>query len=264
MGLAENLVLRQRIAESGGRIHISGYGADNVFHAGTLLYMGNLARRLELRRFYADLRYWLDASDFTLYQLVMEKMVQPHRVRRRLIDAEAVGPWIVGGGSGERAVYVDDPPLVEFCDAADTQAFHHICDGPKTVHFDHLFSEVEGRFPFMDADLVEGMMAIPPEERLRPPLPKGLLRGAMADVLPEMVLTKFHQPGGTMSLLLKLKRSAAHIRALIGRSHLADMGVVVPEVLREHFERIIQGDKSRVDSFVKWLTAEFWLCHRVR
>ena len=260
LGLSENLTLRRRIAESGGQIHISGYGADNVFHPGTLLYMANLMKNLEFGRLYGDLRYWLDASDFTLYQLVVDKIIRPLFVRQRRIEATAVGPWLKSHANSEAAVYVEDTPLAEYRDAADTQAFHHICDGPKTVSFDHLFA-VEGRFPFMDVDLVEGIMSFPPEERLQPPLPKGLLRGAMDQILPEVVLRKFHQPGGTMSLLLKLKRSRSDIRGFIGSSRLADMGLVAPGVLTEHFERIVQGDKGHLDSFAKWLTAEFWLRH---
>jgi asparagine synthase (glutamine-hydrolysing) len=108
-------------------------------------------------------------------------------------------------------------------------------------------SSVEGREPFLDHQLVEFAMALPPRMKHRNGHGKHVLREAMRDVLPPAVLARPKQGFGS-PMEEWLRGDFGHeAQAAVRRSKLADRGLVDYEVVDRLFaaHRHGRGDWSK-------------------
>jgi asparagine synthase (glutamine-hydrolysing) len=108
-------------------------------------------------------------------------------------------------------------------------------------------SSVEGREPFLDHELVEFAMALPPRMKHRNGHGKHALREAMRDVLPPEVLARPKQGFGSPMEEWLRGDFGNDARAAVRRSKLADRGLVDYEIVDRLFaaHRHGRGDWSK-------------------
>lgn len=208
MGLLYLWRKKERAAQHGVRVMLSGLGGDELF-AGQFHYLADLVRRGQLRTLWSEVRgiYPIDRS--RNQRTSLEKLIRyyalgpliPRNVKRLakkvVTGQKLVPPWI-------------DRSLAERTNLAD-----RIAEGPEQLYADayrqdcfEVFKSllvdvtlplhealgaafgIETRFPLLDRRLVEYMFAAPREQKIQRGEVRVLQRRAMKGILPEVVLTR--------------------------------------------------------------------------
>lgn len=120
---------------------------------------------------------------------------------------------------------------------------------------------IELRYPFLDLQVVELLLTIPPRERFRFELLKPLLRDAMASDMPPTVTWRRFPSEYSAFFESAIQADAPRWNALTGCSRLADLGLVEPAALRSAL------NEWGAPGFCRWdvdgtLTTEAWLARQ--
>lgn len=138
-----------------------------------------------------------------------------------------------------------------------THVSTHLCRGllEKAVHV---------RYPFLYRPLVEFMLSVPWEFKMRPVGTKPIVRIAMRGVVPDSVrLRPFAAITGGHSRYLALARHWTQVRPLAEGKLLAELGLVDPVEFSRHGELARAGYASDLPLFQMALAAEAWLMEKV-
>jgi asparagine synthase (glutamine-hydrolysing) len=120
---------------------------------------------------------------------------------------------------------------------------------------------LEARTPFLDRELAELVWTIPAEVRTRRRDLKGLLRGAIADLLPEPLLGA-RKRGFVIPLKLWLRaRLRPVVERLLAPERLQRQGLFRPEFYHAFVRPHLEGQADRTS--VVWAAMMFQLWHRV-
>lgn len=115
----------------------------------------------------------------------------------------------------------------------------------------------ERRYPFLDRDLLDFLLAIPREQVVRPGQRRSLLRRALRNIVPDEVLDRrckaFVARSSTVLLAAESERLAR------GRMHLACLGIVEPEQFHRAVEKIRVGKSQFAAPLLRALILEDWI-----
>ena len=139
---------------------------------------------------------------------------------------------------------------------------------PIALDFIDRFSarfSLERRYPFFDRRLIEFFFALPEEQRWSHAASKGLLRRAMKNILPEAVRRRNNK--AEFSSLIRMEignRQIQKMRKIIGRSRLAQYGLLEQSQMERLFENYLEGrnrldvrNLERIMAFELWSRAAF-------
>jgi asparagine synthase (glutamine-hydrolysing) len=104
-----------------------------------------------------------------------------------------------------------------------------------------MMSSVEGREPFLDHELVEFVMALPPRMKYRDRTGKYILRRAVRDLLPPEILNRPKQGFGTPMVEWLRGPFGRQAQAAVARSGLIERGFLNADPLNRLFEEHISG-----------------------
>jgi hypothetical protein len=227
--------------------------------------MRRLLFRFKWGRATKDLREWVMMTKSSYFHWLIDAVFFPNYFRARNPVFLRSPRWLRLAGDPEQEARLDGERTIgrqKFACEEDTEHFRHILTGAlqtsAAVAGGKAFG-IETRPAYCDSRLVEFILRIRPELRLRPPLRKHLLRGAMKDKLPDMLLGKWRQPGGGLQMLNKIRSISAVIDRLLSSSRLGDMGLIDVDQVKTAFEGTLQGDVVHVMHFCRYITAELWL-----
>jgi asparagine synthase (glutamine-hydrolysing) len=113
--------------------------------------------------------------------------------------------------------------------------------------------------PFADRRLVEFMLAIPPEEVVRPGEPRRLMRRAFAGLLPEPVLLRKSKASFGEFYDQCLTPLAQEMLRDPGRLRSVELGYLDRASLVERLGRYLAGTDSNADQLRIAILVEFWL-----
>lgn len=117
----------------------------------------------------------------------------------------------------------------------------------------------EVRYPYLDRDLLEFLLAIPREQLVRPGERRSLLRRSMRTLVPEAILNRRRKAYVARSPLAALLRDWPKIASATSHMKTASLGIVDEEGLRDALDRGRRGEPVAVVTLVRTLELEFWL-----
>jgi asparagine synthase (glutamine-hydrolysing) len=117
----------------------------------------------------------------------------------------------------------------------------------------------ELRSPLLYRPLVEFMVAIPWEQKLRPRCDRYLQRRALKEVLPELVRRRGHKASGSWSLAEGLRRSKEWIPYLCDTPMMAELGIADAGKWRESVRQATFGQTHGDCFFMAGVAVEAWL-----
>jgi asparagine synthase (glutamine-hydrolysing) len=115
------------------------------------------------------------------------------------------------------------------------------------------------RYPFLDRELLEFSLQLPPESRVRPGAPKWILRAAMRGRLPEEIRTRRGKGHVGARAVWALRHERTQLEALIRDPILGQLGCVDPSRLRAAMEAAWKGHVPNTVLLLSVLALETWL-----
>jgi asparagine synthase (glutamine-hydrolysing) len=124
--------------------------------------------------------------------------------------------------------------------------------------------QVEVRYPFLDRQLLEFSLQLPPELRVRPGAPKWILRAAMHGRLPETVRMRRGKGHIGARAVWALSRERQQLDALVRDPILGQLGCIDPRRLRSALDAARLGQVPNTVFLLSVLALETWLAVRYK
>jgi asparagine synthase (glutamine-hydrolysing) len=122
-----------------------------------------------------------------------------------------------------------------------------------------LIVRLEYRYPYLDRDLVEFLLRVPPGQLIRPGQRRSLMRRALEGITPHEILTRPRKGFRFHSVVEPLQNNVPRIKALLAESRAAAMGLVEPGELEEMVPQILAAKDPRwVHALTRWVLFELW------
>lgn len=262
---AELETSRSEVMRQGGyRVVLSGIGGDELLGGVpdptsplSDLIVG--ARLFELTK---QLLAWSLAKRVPWIQLLLQTVVTmlPAPLRGRLSRKAKVEPWITKS-------------LVRRHHSAITQAFDEVNLWPPSQRAytqalatlarqlgQFLPGPEERRYPYLDQNLVEFILAIPCEQLIRPGDRRSLMRRALRGLLPSEVLARRTKATGDRYYLRVVEKHWDEIHTIFTDPHTARLGYIDKIEFQRTLRSLKHGQISpRLFQLVKALSLEFWI-----
>jgi asparagine synthase (glutamine-hydrolysing) len=259
--------LCQAVRQAGGRVLLTGYGGDEVF-AGNLLFLADWITRGRLLQAARTMAHLAAHGRGSFWELAYRNVLvplSPAPIRTRLIsDDSPPGAWLERQAVrryGNRAPVSGKSP-----GSRGREHQYAIAHGVQmlqgVVHGGILSDAFDLRHPLLYRPLVEFALSLPHQLRYKAHLPRWILRQALRGVLPDTVRSRVGKPDTSDVLVRSLDGGRAHLRALLERPLLAEMGLIDPARLRAAFdETLLPGADmlARHIALFPTLAVEAWL-----
>jgi asparagine synthase (glutamine-hydrolysing) len=254
------------IRSHGGRVLLSGLGADHYL-SGSRLYLADWIARGRLRQAAGGILAWAMHDRVSFWTTLLKEGVypfMPRRLRAAWLPPEERAPdWIAPGFAHEldlvpRLSLADNPPgphgeFFGYATAQGLQALQH------WLHREPFQDDLEVRYPFLDRELLEFSLQLPPESRVRPGAPKWILRAAMRGRLPEEIRARRGKGHVGARAVWALRHERTQLEALIRDPILGQLGCVDPPRLRLAMEAAWKGQVPNTVLLLSVLALEMWL-----
>jgi asparagine synthase (glutamine-hydrolysing) len=117
----------------------------------------------------------------------------------------------------------------------------------------------EKRYPFLDRDLLQFLFAVPRDQLVRPHHRRSLLRRALREIVPGMVLDRARKAYVATGLLKAIGSDWERVVPLTQGMLLESHRVVHSAVLRTHLENARRGAEAPLLPLLRVLRIEWWL-----
>ncbi len=118
---------------------------------------------------------------------------------------------------------------------------------------------VESRLPFLDHRLVEFVFSLPAHHKLRGSQPKGILREAMAGLVPEQILRRTDKVGFETPLARWLGECMDDgVRPLLLSKRCRERGIFDVSRMERMLTRQERGEAHAENSIFRWVSLELW------
>jgi asparagine synthase (glutamine-hydrolysing) len=128
----------------------------------------------------------------------------------------------------------------------------------------HLFPRAllrpEYRYPYLDRDLVEFLLRIPPSQLVRPRLRRSLMRRALRGIVPNEILDRRRKAYLSRGMLVSFQQQHAQIRDIFRDSFAAQFGLIELRRLEHAFDSVITGRAPEwTMALLRTILFEIWL-----
>jgi asparagine synthase (glutamine-hydrolysing) len=117
----------------------------------------------------------------------------------------------------------------------------------------------EVRYPYLDRTLVEFILAIPRTQIIRPGERRSLMRRALVDVVPDVILSRRTKGTTARRPLLALERDWKELDEFLRSSVVSRCGYVDQSAFRDAANSAKQGNAPYLLWLLQTLSLEFWL-----
>jgi len=254
----------------GYRVVLSGTGGDE-FLGGVpdpRSQLADLVVQLRFRDLADQLFAWSLAKKRPWIQLLFQALLvlSPRAVRARL-TAEGQGqPWV--SPSFARRHHLSDRQLgpredFGFRLPSLRESAHTFLAMSQQMTFASLSNEprLEKRYPFLDRDLIEFLLAIPQDQLLRPGQRRSLMRRALTTIVPEEVLSRPTKAYGSRSYMLLLAANWRTLEVMLESPLSAKLGYVDLKRFLDALVAAKNGTSTHLVPTLKALALELWLRH---
>jgi asparagine synthase (glutamine-hydrolysing) len=276
------LVIARRAAERGSRLHLTGFGGDELLY-GSLAHLHALIRtnpvlaRRQLRGFAAKYRWpwgrvlsqlW-DRSSYAqwLVSVAEELADPPPPLEEPLLEwgfRPRLPPWVTPAAAEAvrglvRAEAAGAQPL------AGGRGQHRELETMRFVsRIARQLDQLAGRFgvalaaPYYDDRVIEAGLAVRPQDRITPWRYKPLITEAMQGIVPEASRVRQTKANGTCDEDTGLRRHRADLLALWEDSRLARLGLVDAAALAQLCARPMPA-QLQIGVLYQTVACELWL-----
>ncbi|MGZ6281299.1 MAG: asparagine synthetase B family protein, partial [Ktedonobacteraceae bacterium] len=255
-------------AEQGVKVMLDGQGADEQlagYHTFFAPHFAGMFKRGQWLRLWREIlaaKRLHGYSEFNAMKRI-SNMLLPETLRQRLraysgkanarpdwlslecLGAQPIDPFSVIGGKADSIRAFSYGQLT----ASNLQMLLHWEDRDSMAH------SVESRVPFLDYRLVEYVLGLPDEFKLKDGVTKLVLREGMRDVLPECIRTRMDKLGFVTPEEVWLRdRAAAQFQVALDEAVIAAQGIINNRA-RLLLDDMIAG--KRPFSFLAWRMISF-------
>lgn len=258
--------VRARMQQAGSRVLLSGVAGDNLLWSGVEVspQLADLLAQLRLISLHRQATLWSRATRDSYTGLLWRGAVLPllpQTLRTRfapqspLVDREfakqmnlrerstsAAGRWGFNLPSARAQVSMLSAAIA-------TVASCYYRDRVPT----------EYRFPFLHRPLVEFLLAVPIEQKLRPGENRSLQRRAMKDLLPRAILNRHGKRWPTQAICRTLAGNWREVEWLFKQPRVCEYGFVDARALAETAKRIRHGVQHLGADLTIIFSVELWL-----
>jgi asparagine synthase (glutamine-hydrolysing) len=260
--------IREMVRDGGGRVLLSGEGADHYL-TGSLYFLADLLTDRRISEAFGALHGWAATLRQSFWRLGFQYGVRPllpPSIRQATTPAPTVPAWLRCTAT-ERASLRDR--LQSSRQREDTGCGHYAAEVQyqvenlwQVLRAEVVESSLEVRYPFLDRRLVEFSLRLPPRLRSRPHSRKWVLREAMHGILPERVRMRTGKGGIEGRLPWSLVHEHEKITHLLRDPILSQLGFADRDLLRRTVSAATHARAGAVSAVLSPLSLETWL--RVR
>jgi asparagine synthase (glutamine-hydrolysing) len=121
------------------------------------------------------------------------------------------------------------------------------------------FGCIEVTYPYLHRPLVEFLLAIPFDQKMRPGETRSLHRRSMKHLLPEIILNRKSKGEVSEAVYRGLAREWDNLKPMITKSIMCARGYAEQQSLTSAFYRALQGGEPLSFALLKTFNLEFWL-----
>lgn len=118
---------------------------------------------------------------------------------------------------------------------------------------------IEARVPFLDIDLVEFVVSLPSNYKIRNGWTKWIMRQALKDILPEKILKRKWKVGFTTPEISWMRKSKSEIEKIFTSPSFNSRPYFNPQEIRKRFEEFASGQNDESMVFWRIINVELWL-----
>jgi asparagine synthase (glutamine-hydrolysing) len=113
--------------------------------------------------------------------------------------------------------------------------------------------------PYLHHPLVEFLLAIPVEQKLRPGEPRSLMRRALGDVLPEQIVRRKGKQGPAEAFCRALAKQWPRLQLLLSKARICERGYVITHQFNAALARARHGVEPQIFKLLMTISLELWL-----
>ncbi len=118
---------------------------------------------------------------------------------------------------------------------------------------------IEVSYPYLHRPLIEFLIAIPFEQKLRPGETRSIQRRSLKNMLPEEILRRKDKRGPEEAFYRAFTREWPKLRLMFSDARVCNYGYADARALDEAFDRILHGQKTHTPTLLAIISLEFWL-----
>ena len=259
--------VRSRMQQSGSSVLLSGIGGDNLLWSGTQTspQLADLLVQRELPRLHRHVRAWSKATRDSYAGTLWRGALLPNLPRAlhsrltsrpaTLIDASFAKQI----DRVERSTNESDAPGLKL--PSERLQARVLASAIRAVASCYYRDRVatEYRFPFLHRPLVEFLLAIPIEQKLRPGENRSLQRRALKQVLPPAILNRQGKRWSNEALCRTLANNWREVESLFKEPRVCDYGFVDARKFAETAKRLRHGLQNVNGELLGVFSIELWL-----
>lgn len=254
--------VRRQMQETGSSVLLSGIGGDNLLWSGaeTSPELADLLVQLKLPSLHRAVKLWSratrDSYAATLWRGAVLPCVKPSLPgTSALIDRDFAKQMQLQ----ERKTQAIDAQGFKLPSArAQACLLASVVRAVASCYYrDRVATEY--RFPFLHRPLVEFLLAVPIEQKLRPGENRSLQRRALRHVLPAAILRRQSKRCSTEALCRTLAANWREVEPLFKAPLVCEYGFVDPKAFADAARLIRHGLQNPGGELVGVLSVELWL-----
>jgi asparagine synthase (glutamine-hydrolysing) len=257
--------VRRQMQETGSSVLLSGVGGDNLLWSGaeTSPELADLLVQLKLPSLLRRVSLWSRPSRDSYVGTLWRRAVLPSLPSR--FTSECAASTLIDHQFAKQLDSVDrSTQAADACGfklpSERTQA-RMLLSAIRAVASCYYRDRVptEYRFPFLHRPLVEFLLAIPIEQKLRPGENRSLQRRALKHVLPPAILQRQGKRWSNEALCRTLANHWREVAGLFNEPRVCEYGFVDPRAFGETAKRIQHGLQNVSGELLGVLSIELWL-----
>jgi asparagine synthase (glutamine-hydrolysing) len=248
------------------RVSLSGHGGDEI-NGQALDFRVQIADflwRRQIREAGKHLFTWSLRSRYPLVQLLAQSsnLLLPRSLRfgKRRMLCETV-PWI--NGEFARKHKMSDHLLTAAHGSwrwlPSTRDTLQTIENLSRDMTNQRPSAIEKRYPYLDQELTEFMMAIPTNQVLRPGSRRSLQRRALSHLLPPEIVARKTKTSTGRCVSVTLQKHSTSLDNIFGSPLVSRLGYIDQASFHDTLQRFKSGQLSSVVRTMRALSLELWL-----
>jgi asparagine synthase (glutamine-hydrolysing) len=261
--------VRARMQQVGSRVLLSGVAGDNVMWAGVEVspQLADLLVQLRLTSLHQQATLWSQTTQDSYAGILWRGAVLPllpQTLQSRFDPQSLISPLVDCAFAKqmdmrERSASAFNPKHIKLPSARAQVSM--LSAAVRSVASCYYRDRVptEYRFPFLHRPLIEYLLAIPIEQKLRPGENRSLQRRALKEVLPSAILNRQSKRWATQALCRAFANNWREIEWLFKEPRVCQYGFVDAQAFASVAKRIRHGVQHLAADLTIVLSVELWL-----
>jgi asparagine synthase (glutamine-hydrolysing) len=260
--------VRARMQEMGSRVLLSGVGGDNLLWSGAEVspQLADLLVQLRLPSLHRQVTGWSQATKNSYAGTLWRGAVRPllPRALQKRFDSHRPASTLIDRTFAKRMRGLEEriaDPLVESGLPSACAECSMLGAAIRSISSCYYRDRVptEYRFPFLHRPLVEFLLAIPIEQKLRPAENRSLQRRALRHTLPARILNRQSKRWSTEALCRTLANNWSEVAWLFKEPRVCEYGFVDAMAFAGAAKRVRHGLQNLAGELLLILSIELWL-----